>query len=42
MPELEDLRSIPFNVDIAYAMGGGAPARMKSEEEDQHAYTHGL
>jgi hypothetical protein len=22
-PELEDLRSVPFNIDVAYAIGGG-------------------
>jgi hypothetical protein len=25
MPQLEDLRSVPFNVDAAYAAGGGTP-----------------
>jgi hypothetical protein len=24
-PELEDLRSVPFNIDTAYAAGGGTP-----------------
>jgi hypothetical protein len=24
-PELEDLRSVPFNVDDAYAASGGTP-----------------
>jgi hypothetical protein len=24
-PELEDLRSVPFNVDTAYAVGRGSP-----------------
>jgi hypothetical protein len=24
-PKLEDLRSVPFNVDAAYASGGGTP-----------------
>jgi hypothetical protein len=24
-PELEDLSSVPFNVDVAYAAGGGIP-----------------
>jgi hypothetical protein len=25
--ELEDLRSVPFNVDVAYATGGCTPLR---------------
>jgi hypothetical protein len=25
VPELEDPRSVPFNVDVAYATGGGTP-----------------
>jgi hypothetical protein len=24
-PELEDLRSVPFNVDDVYVVGGGTP-----------------
>jgi hypothetical protein len=24
-PRLEDLRAVPFNVDAAYALGGGTP-----------------
>jgi hypothetical protein len=24
-PQVQDLRSVPFNVDAAYAMGGGTP-----------------
>jgi hypothetical protein len=24
-PELEDMRLVPFNVDVAYASGGGTP-----------------
>jgi hypothetical protein len=24
-PELEDLRSVPFNIDAAFAVGGGTP-----------------
>jgi hypothetical protein len=26
-PELQDPMSVPFNVDIAYATGGGTPLR---------------
>jgi hypothetical protein len=26
-PELQDPRTVPFNVDIAYAAGGGTPHR---------------
>jgi hypothetical protein len=26
-PQLEDPRSMPFNVDVAYATGGGTPHR---------------
>jgi hypothetical protein len=25
VPELQDLRLVPFNVDAAYATGGGTP-----------------
>jgi hypothetical protein len=25
MPELEDPRSMPFNIDVAYAVGSGTP-----------------
>jgi hypothetical protein len=25
MPELEDPRFVPFNIDVAYAVGGGTP-----------------
>jgi hypothetical protein len=25
MPELEDPRSVPFNIDVVYVAGGGTP-----------------